>query len=93
MEFGVIETATVIAFVILVLAMGLAFIRLALGPSLPDRILALDLFASLAIGIFITLVLYSNEKVYLDIAIFIALIVFIGTVAISKYLKRKYNDK
>lgn len=90
---GIIETAALIAFGLLVVALGITFIRLAKGPSLPDRIVALDLVANLAIGMVIVLVFYSGETVYLDIAIFIALIVFIGTVAISKYLKRRYYDR
>ena len=86
----IMEYAVNIAFALLALAMILTFARLALGPTLPDRILALDLIASEAIGMIITLAFYSGEIIYVDIAVFIALIVFIGTVAISKYLKRTY---
>ncbi len=89
----IIEYAVNIAFALLALAMILTFVRLALGPTLPDRIVALDLIASQAIGMVITLAFYSGEVIYVDIAVFIALIVFIGTVAISKYLKRTYYDK
>lgn len=92
MGTDVIGTAALIAFGLLVVAMALTFGRLLYGPSLPDRIVALDLIASLAIGIVITLVFFSGETVFIDIAIFIALIVFIGTVAISKYLKRRFYD-
>jgi multicomponent Na+:H+ antiporter subunit F len=88
-----LENIAIIAFGILVVAIALTVARLIIGPSLPDRIVALDLIASLSIGIILTLVLFSGESVYLDIAIFIALIVFIGTVAISKYLKRRYYDQ
>lgn len=93
METGILNIATLIAFGLLATGMVLAFIRLFIGPSVPDKIVALDLIASLSIGMVLTLVLYSGESVYLDIAIFIALIVFIGTVAISKYLKRRVYDK
>jgi multicomponent Na+:H+ antiporter subunit F len=93
METGILNIASLIAFGIIAMGMILSFIRLFIGPSVPDRIVALDLIASLSIGMILTLVLYSSEPVYLDIAIFIALIVFIGTVAISKYLKRRVYDK
>jgi multicomponent Na+:H+ antiporter subunit F len=93
MGSGLLENIAIIAFGILVAAIALAVTRLIIGPSLPDRIVALDLIASLSIGIILTLVVFSGESVYLDIAIFIALIVFIGTVAISKYLKRRYYDQ
>lgn len=93
MGAGLLENIAIIAFGVLVVAIALAFARLIIGPSLPDRIVALDLIASLSIGVVLTLVLFSGERVYLDITIFIALIVFIGTVAISKYLKRRYYDQ
>lgn len=93
MESALLENMAIIAFGVLVVAIALAVARLIIGPSLPDRIVALDLIASLSIGIILTLVMFSGESVYLDIAIFIALIVFIGTVAISKYLKRRYYDQ
>lgn len=92
MGTDVILTAALIAFGLLVAAMALTFVRLLKGPSLPDRIVALDLIASLAIGMIITLVFFSGETVFIDIALFIALIVFIGAVAISKYLKRRFYD-
>ncbi len=93
METGILNIASLIAFGLITMGMLLAAIRLFIGPSVPDKIVALDLIASLSIGMVLTLVLYSGESVYLDIAIFIALIVFIGTVAISKYLKRRVYDK
>jgi multicomponent Na+:H+ antiporter subunit F len=93
METEIIETAAVISFGILAIAMALSFIRLAIGPSLPDRIVALDLIASLTIGMVVALVFYTQKPVFIDIAVFIALIVFIGTVAISKYLKLTFYGK
>ena len=93
METGILNIASLVAFGLIATGMVLAVIRLFVGPSVPDKIVALDLIASLSIGMVLTLVLYSGESVYLDIAIFIALIVFIGTVAISKYLKRRVYDK
>jgi len=92
-EFNIIDLATNVSFGILALAMVLAFVRLILGPTMPDRVLALDLIASISIGSAITLMFVSGQPFYLDIAIFIALIVFIGTVAISKYLKQQFNDE
>jgi multicomponent Na+:H+ antiporter subunit F len=72
--------------------MAIAFFRLYKGPTIPDRIVALDLVASISVGIIITLSFYRDETLYLDIAVFVALIVFIGTVAVSKYLKGRLYD-
>lgn len=93
METNIIEIASIISFGLIAVGMLLSFIRLFMGPSLPDRITALDLIASLSIGMILVLAVYSGKSVFLDIAIFVALIVFIGTVAISKYLKRRVYDK
>ncbi|PKP47801.1 MAG: hypothetical protein CVT94_10370 [Bacteroidetes bacterium HGW-Bacteroidetes-11] len=73
-------------------AMLLALYRLAKGPSLPDRIVALDLIASLSIGFTIVFAIYTRQVRYLDIAAIVALVIFIGTVAYATYLKKKYYD-
>ena len=91
--YGVIETGAMIALGILTLAMLLAFWRMFRGPSLPDRLLALDFIATLAVGMIFALAIFSNKPIYLDVAVFIALIVFLGTVAVSKFLKRRFYDK
>lgn len=92
-ELGIIEYAALIAFAILVIAMLIVFWRMVLGPSLPDRLLALDFFATLVMGMILTLVFFSKKTLYIDIAVFIALIVFLGTVAVAKFLKRRFYDK
>lgn len=81
-----------IALTMLSAAMLLALYRLAKGPSLPDRIVALDLIASLSIGFTIVFAIYTGEERYLDIAVTVALVIFIGTVAYATYLKKKYYD-
>ncbi len=90
---SVIDLAALIAFAMLVVSMVLAFWRLMKGPTLPDRVIALDLLANLSIGMIFTLVFYTKQKIYLDVAVFIALIVFMGTVGISRFLKRRIYDK
>lgn len=80
---------TVIMLTILSVAFLLAFIRLAIGPSLPDRVMALDVMA--AIGVTMT-TLYSvtrNLPVFLDVAIVLALVSFVGTVALARYLEKR----
>jgi multicomponent Na+:H+ antiporter subunit F len=81
-----------IALTMLSAAMLLALYRLAKGPSLPDRIVALDLIASLSIGFTIVFAIYTDQERYLDIAVTVALVIFIGTVAYATYLKKKYYD-
>lgn len=80
------------ALTMLTVAMLLALYRLAKGPTLPDRIVALDLIASLTIGFTIVFAIYTRQVRYLDIAAIVALVIFIGTVAYATYLKKKYYD-
>lgn len=80
------------ALTMLAVAMLLALYRLAIGPTLPDRIVALDLIASLSIGFTIVFAIYTRQVRYLDIAAIVALVIFIGTVAYATYLKKKYYD-
>jgi multicomponent Na+:H+ antiporter subunit F len=86
------EWVAITALTMLSAAMLLALYRLAKGPSLPDRIVALDLIASLTIGFTIVFAIYTQQVRYLDIAAIVALVIFIGTVAYATYLKKKYYD-
>lgn len=83
--------SAVIFFVVLPLmsvAMLLAFIRLVRGPGLPDRVVALDLMATLVIGIVAAYSVATGVSAYLDVAIILALIAFLGTVAFACYIQR-----
>ena len=71
----------------------MVFIRFVIGPSLSDRIIALDLLITIGIGIIAIYSIVNNRPTFLDIAMILALIAFLGTVAFSYYLeKRKKND-
>ncbi|CAG0976701.1 cation:proton antiporter [Geobacter sp.] len=67
----------------------LAFVRLVRGPSLPDRVVALDLMATLIIAISAAYAVATGQPAYLDAAIVLALITFLGTVAFAYYLHRR----
>ena len=73
---------------ILAIAMILALVRLLLGPSLPDRVVALDLMTSLGIGTIATYAIATEQAALLDVAIILALVSFLGTVAFAYYIER-----
>lgn len=73
---------------ILAVSILLTFIRLARGPTLPDRIAALDLVSVLALAMAGVYAMYTREPVYLDVGIVLALVAFVGTVAFAGYLER-----
>lgn len=78
-----------VAFPLLTIAVILAFVRLARGPTLPDRVVALDLIATLMIGIIAVYAIATDEPVLLDLAIVLALISFLGTVAFAHYIEKR----
>ena len=73
---------------ILMLAMFLAFVRLVRGPSLPARVVALDMMGSLAVGIIAVHSVATQQPIFLDVAIALALIGFLGTVAFAYYVQK-----
>lgn len=79
---------TTIAFGMLCLALLLAFIRLARGPSLPDRVVALDLIATLAVGWIGIYAVATNQLLFLDVALVLALIAFLGTVGFAYFVAK-----
>ena len=74
---------------ILAVAIVLQFIRLVRGPSLPDRVVALDLLTSLGIGIIAAYAIGVDHSALLDVAILMALMSFLSTVAFALYLERR----
>lgn len=82
-----------LAFAMLTVAMVLVFIRLIRGPSLPDRVVALDLFAILSTAFLTIYAIDTNQLVYLDVAIVMGLIAFLGTVAFALYIERRARDE
>ena len=67
----------------------LAFLRLLRGPTLPDRVVALDLMATIGIGFIAAYAVVTNQRVFLDVATVVALLSFLATVAFAFYLRRK----
>lgn len=83
-----LEMALELAFIMVGLALILSFYRLVKGPSIPDRILALDTLYINTIALLILFGLYLGSALYFEAALLIALMGFVGTVALSKYLLR-----
>ncbi|HET8885047.1 MAG TPA: cation:proton antiporter [Salinimicrobium sp.] len=63
--------------------------RFLMGPTIADRIIALDLLITIGSGIICIYSLFANEPVLLDVAMILALIAFLSTVAFSYYLKKR----
>jgi multicomponent K+:H+ antiporter subunit F len=75
-----------LAFVAVALAMALNLWRLVRGPGLPDRILALDTLAINTIALVMLLGIGLTSTVYFEAALLIAMMGFVGTAALCKFL-------
>ena len=76
-----------VAAVALLVAMLLAIVRAVLGPTIYDRILAVNVFGTKALLLIAVLGFLTDRPEFLDIAIVYALINFIATIAIMKFFR------
>ncbi len=82
------EIIYMIAAIIALAGIVIAFIRLILGPTAADRTVALDAMTIITISLISYLGYMLGRKIYLDVAMVYALISFIGVVAVARYLER-----
>jgi multicomponent Na+:H+ antiporter subunit F len=88
-EITVTGTAVMLTFVMLLLGMVCAFVRIVRGPSLADRVVALDMLTMLMVAFAGVYVVATGEPAFLDVAIALALIGFLATVAFARYAERR----
>jgi len=84
-----LDLASLIALVILALALVVSTVRIIIGPSLADRVLALDLMTVVAMGFIGAVAVRTGLMLYLDIALALALLGFLATVALARYILRR----
>ena len=87
-ELPVVEIAGRFALAVLLISIILALARLVKGPAAADRIVALDLISILIVAFLAAYSIYAGETSFLDVAIGYALIAFLGTVALARFLMR-----
>jgi len=86
-------TFTDFALAILVLSCFLCLYRIGRGPTAPDRAVALDILGTLIVGFCCILGLPTGTDFYMSIAIAWALLSFIGTIGLAKYLEGRTFDE
>ena len=87
------STFLVIVAAGLLLAAFLCLFRIGRGPTAPDRTVAIDILGTLVVGFCCVMALLTKQDFYMNIAIAWALLSFIGTIALAKYLEgRQYNE-
>ena len=86
MEMDFFSLAVVVVYGLLSLSLLISLMRVIMGPSLPDRVVALDLVAFIVIAMIATYSISSGHPVYLDVAVVLALVAFLGTIAFARYV-------
>jgi multicomponent Na+:H+ antiporter subunit F len=82
------ETVTAFILGVLMLSLVLAMVRLVRGPVLEDRVVALDLMTTVIVCITIVVAIRYRSPELIDVAVILAVIAFLGTVAFANYLER-----
>jgi multicomponent Na+:H+ antiporter subunit F len=72
---------------VILLTMALVLFRACAGPTVYDRILAVNAFGSLTVVLLAVYGFLSGRPEFIDIALVYALINFIGTIAVTKYVR------
>lgn len=85
---GFLDLALLIAFVALAIGQILSMVRLVLGPTPGDRILALDTMVINGLGLVVVLGIYQQTQIYFEISLLIAMLGFVSTVALARFLLR-----
>lgn len=93
-----IDTAAILAFslkgamLILALAFALTLYRIVRGPSLPDRVIGLDVLNSMVVGVLVVDAIQTGHASFLPAGLVLALLAFLATVAFAYYLQRRPDN-
>lgn len=82
----ILALATGFAFVVLSAALLITVWRIIRGPTLPDRVLGLDMLVAIAIGLIAVVAIRTGFNLYIDIAIALGLVGFLATVAFARFV-------
>ena len=81
-----LNVSITVGFGVLSLSLVMTFVRLVRGPSLPDRVVALDLTAFIAVAFTALYSIATRQQVFLDAATALALIAFLSTLAFARFV-------
>lgn len=85
----ILVTAVDLSFVLVMLGVVFAFVRLVSGPTLSDRVVALDMMTVLLVSFCGLYAIRSDDTAFIDVAIVLALIGFLATVALARFVERR----
>ncbi|AEQ50663.1 cation:proton antiporter [Pelagibacterium halotolerans] len=86
-----LHLATTVSLGVLTAALLVTIYRIVVGPSLPDRVLGLDMLIAVVIGYIAAIALRTGFMLYLDIAIALGLVGFLSTVAFARFILQRWQ--
>jgi multicomponent Na+:H+ antiporter subunit F len=87
-QVDILATGGLVALSMVSVAFFLAAIRLFRGPTLADRVVALELIASLMVGVVAIVAVIADQGVMIDVAIALTLVGFLGAVSLARYMEK-----
>jgi multicomponent Na+:H+ antiporter subunit F len=84
-----VSTVVVICLVVLTLSAGLCLVRLVVGPSVPDRIVALDALLYVVVSGIAVGAAATQDGSFLAVLVAVALLGFVGTVTVARFVERR----
>lgn len=82
------ETILLISLTLFALTIMVAFYRVIRGPSMPDRVVGLDMIGVNLLSMIAIISIVLKTKAFLEVILILGILSFIGTIAFSKYLER-----
>lgn len=83
------ETMIAIVFAIMSLALVMALIRVLIGPTLPDRVVALELMVSITVGMIATYSIATGVSDFIDVAVVLALTAFLAAIGFARSVEKR----
>lgn len=90
---NILDPTLHVAIVILFVSLLMTLIRFVIGPSMPDRIISLDVFSANLLGILVIYAVLSGVRAYLSIALSFSLVTFVGSMTFAYYLIHQRKKK
>ncbi len=83
-----IQAMLTTSLVLFSITIAIAVIRIILGPSMPDRVIGLDMIGVNLIAMIAVISVLMNTKAFLEVILILGILSFIGTIAFSKFIER-----
>lgn len=83
-----INSLLVTSLILFGVAIAITLIRIIIGPSLPDRVLSLDMIGVQIISSLAIISILLNTRAFLEVILVLAILAFISTISFTKYIER-----